>query len=374
MKLLLLVCLFICYIPVVNGQAFNEYAYIDHKVLRMPGEITYSTASISNWVQSNFNSERERLRAIYAWVTTNIQYDKDSMYYINWSMFNDEKIAATLRRRKGVCENYASLFTDLAIKNGFQSFAISGYTRLSGSVNRSGHSWCAVNLGQQWFLCDPTWDAGAGGNTKYYLISPGEFIESHMPFDPLWQLLEYPITEQEFSKGGFQSKKNKTYFNFSDSVKNFLQLDSLKQLEASTLRIRQAGIENERMKNWHSYNQMKIAIIYGEKDMDLYNSAVEDLNNANGVFNDFVKYRNNRFIPSKPDSEIREMLSPINGLLVSAQKNLDEIGKSVENFQYDTGIIRERIASLGRRANEQQFFLNRYLSTNVADRDKLFFK
>ncbi|MEP7141534.1 MAG: transglutaminase-like domain-containing protein [Ferruginibacter sp.] len=363
MKPLLFVCLYICCRSVVKGQDFN-----------IPAKETYSAASIARYVQSNFKSDPEKLHAIYSWIITNIRYDKDSMYPINWSLEHEEKISATLRRRRGVCENYATLFADIALKSGFPSFAVSGYTRQHGSVNRAGHSWCAVYLRQQWFLCDPTWDIGNSGNTRYFLITPAEFIESHIPFDPLWQLLEYPLTEHEFDQGFSYSKKDSHFFNFADSVKAFLQLDSLQQLEASTRRVKQAGIGSQRQKDWLAYNQMKIAGIYGEKDMNLYNEAVADLNKANSIFNNYVQYRNSRFIPARPDNEIEGLLDPIALLISGALKKLEQMGKAVENFQYDTGTIKDRFTFLSGRVQEQQSFLKRYLETSVAERERLFYK
>ena len=374
MKPLLFLCLYICHSPVLTGQDYNEFAAIDRRVLDIPAAETYSTASIARYILSNFKTDREKLRAVYTWVITNIRYDRDSMLPINWSMEAEEKISATLRRRKGVCENYAALFTDIAIKSGFQSFVVSGYSKQWGAVNRAGHSWSAVRLQQEWFLCDPTWDVGHSGNTKYFLVSPAQFIESHIPFDPLWQLLENPLTDHEFSQGIFYQRKENRFFNFADSVNAFLQLDSLRQLEASTKRVRQAGLENERQKNWLAYNEMKIAIIYGEKDMNLYNLAVADLNKANAIFNDFVQYRNKLFAPARSDAEITSLLDPITGLLSSAWKKLDQMGQAKENFQYDTGTLKNRLAFLKGRVQEQHDFLKRYLAVSVSERVKLFYK
>ena len=119
---------------------------------------------------------------------------------------------------------------------------------------------------------------------------------------------------------------------------------------------------------------MKIAGIYGEKDMNLYNSAVADLNKANVIFNDFVHYRNNGFTPLKPDAEMKVLLSPIAGLILAALEKLDEMGKAVENFQYDTGSIKSRLSGLSARVEEQQNFLKRYLATPVPERVKLFYR
>src|SRR4249919_1080154 len=115
MKLLLFLCIFICDSLVVKCQDFNEYAATDQKANHIPKGDTYSSDAIAAYIRSNFKTDREKIRAIYSWVISNLKYDTDSMYLINWSLYNDEKIAATLRRRKGVCENYASLFTDLAL-------------------------------------------------------------------------------------------------------------------------------------------------------------------------------------------------------------------------------------------------------------------
>lgn len=117
---------------------------------------------------------------------------------------------------------------------------------------------------------------------------------------------------------------------------------------------------------------MKIAIIYGEKDMNLYNSAVAELNKASAVFNDFVKYRNNQFVPVRPDAEISALLDPIEGMLSVARKNMEQMGGAVENFQYDTGALKERLAVLRGRVKEQQSFLKRYLAGSIPERGKLF--
>ena len=100
MKLLLVAGLYIAMIQVVNGQDYNEFASVDRRALSMPASETKSSAGIATYVQANFKTDLEKLRAIYAWVITNIRYDTDSMYPINWSLGHEEQIAATLRRRE----------------------------------------------------------------------------------------------------------------------------------------------------------------------------------------------------------------------------------------------------------------------------------
>ena len=114
---------------VLKGQDTNEYTYTDQKALTIPVAETYSTTSIAGFIKANFKTEKDKLRAIYTWVTTNIRYDPDSMYQINSDKDPETKITAALRRRRGVCENYAAIFNEIAVKSGISSYTVSGYTR-----------------------------------------------------------------------------------------------------------------------------------------------------------------------------------------------------------------------------------------------------
>ena len=354
---------------IVKGQQENNFIS-----LYIPSSQTYCTAAIADYVQSKFTDDKDKLGAIYGWVTANIRYDKDSMYNINWGVDEHTKAASTLRRRKGVCENFATVFTDIVSKCGIPAFTVTGYTNQFGSVKKTGHSWSAVQLNNEWLLCDPTWDAGSINRTNWFLISPVQFIETHMPFDPLWQLIPQHLSQKEFDRGNYYKKKDTPLWNVADSIDSFLQSDSLQQLEASSRRIVQAGIENDVVKYWRNYIDMKIAIVYGDQDMNLYNGAVADFNKATAVFNAFIQYRNNRFVPAKTDAEIIAILLPVNGLLTDARKKIKRIGETVENFQYDTGGLKERLDRLAAKTAEQQSFLQQYVASTVASRDKLFYK
>ncbi len=374
MKEMLLIVVGCCCLTVMNAQHYNRMASSGAFNFHLPAGETHSTKAIAAYLQKKNLTQHGKLSAIYNWVVTNIRYDTDSMLPINWSLDHADKVAATLRRRKGVCENFAALFTDIAVKAGFPSFVVSGYTRQGGTVNNAGHSWSAVMLEGHWYLCDPTWDIGGRGNNTYFLLSPNIFIQTHLPFDPLWQLLERPVTNDQFKKGYSEGEQPVAAINVNDSVARFLLLDSLQQLEAAARRIQLRGVENERLKNWVAYNQMKIAMMYGENDMNLYNGAVEEFNRANAIFNGYAAYRNDRFLPLKPDKELSKLLPPVMELLAAARKKLEQIGKVKENFQYDTGELLERMNSLSKKTAVQQAFISSYLNSDIADRGKLFYK
>ena len=101
MRQMMFLLLFLCSIKLSNAQEFNEYRDIDKVVLNIPDSKANSTDDIAGYVRSHFDSERTKVRAIYAWVTTNLKYDKDSANVINSDINPEAKITVALRRRKG---------------------------------------------------------------------------------------------------------------------------------------------------------------------------------------------------------------------------------------------------------------------------------
>ena len=350
MKFWFISFLFVSFVGKVHSQLTN------YNAIQIPLSETYSSSSIAKYISINLKTDREKIEAAYSWVTANISYDKDSMYNINWGPDASLKVSAALRRKKGVCENFAAVFTDILLKSNIPSFVVNGYTIYS----KTGHGWSAVKLDNQWFLCDPTWDIGVG-NTRYFLILPIEFIDTHIPFDPLWQLLPYPHTYHQYNKGKPTTKTALPAWDINDSVSAFLQLDSLQQFEASALRMQQTGTQINTLKTWQAYTKMKIAIVYGDKDKELYNAAVADFNKATTIFNNFVTYRNNQFTPAKPANILKNLLADIPALIESANNKINQIGQTVANEQYDTGGIKNRLDNLLKRVIMQEKYLEEYL-------------
>lgn len=326
--------------------------------------IDESAASLAMYFQSLYKNKTDQLRAAYNWVVTHIRYSDDSSYYFN-NADHETKVAATLRRRKGVCENYAVLFADLAAKMDIPSYVVHGSASAASGRN-AAHSWCAVYLDDDWYLCDPTWDAGVPARNNYFLGTPSQFISSHIPFDPIWQLLEKPV--------GYKRGKNNAVFKYKDSIDTFLRSDSLQQYMAIERRMKQMSTDKELFRVWQSYNRMHIVIIAEEENMNLYNSAVADLNKATLHFNEFVQYRNNRFLPVKSDKELSKMLDPIEHIVKDAKNKISKIGLVVENYQYNTETLEKKLDNLLRRSDEQKFFLKKYLASAIGDREKLMYR
>ncbi|PVD53700.1 hypothetical protein DC498_04085 [Terrimonas sp.] len=362
----LICCMMLVLEPMLHAQSVNaDSASAKPVTPQRKATIDESAASLAMYFQSLYKNKTDQLQAAYSWVTTHIQYNYDSSYYFN-NVDHEVKVAATLRRRKGVCENFAVLFADLATRMDIPAFVVHGYTPAAATGKNAAHSWCAVYLNNDWYLCDPTWDAGLPSRNNYFLGTASQFISSHVPFDPVWQLMEKPV--------GYKRSKGNAVFNYKDSIAVFLASDSLQQYMAIERRMKQMNTDKELFRIWQSYNRMKIVIIAEEENMNLYNAAVADLNNAAAFFNTFVNYRNNKFLPAKTDKEIEKMLDPINELIAAAKSKISKIGLITENYQYDTSTLQSKLDKLLKRSEEQKFFLKKYLTTNIAEREQLMYR
>jgi hypothetical protein len=153
-----------------------------------------------------------KVKILHDWLADNIDYDCDAYFsgvpiHADWT--------ETLRRRKSVCYGYASTLTRMCELAGIHAVTIQGYGRGYGYLNGTGetpgqvnHAWNAVWLRDAWRLLDVTWDAGhvegrsyvKRYGTTYLFLEPQQFIYTHFPAEPPWQLLEKPLSAAEFSR------------------------------------------------------------------------------------------------------------------------------------------------------------------------------
>lgn len=341
-------------------------------ILAQPNNSFNSTSEVAQYIIHKYQNDNDKILGIYYWVTSNFRYDASNTFAMNAGPDPTAKINVAFERRKGVCDNISAIFNDICLKSGISSVVISGYTKQNGMVDKAGHSWCAASINNHWYLFDPTWDLGRGSNFNYFMESPQHFIVSHMPFDPLWQLLTYPISHPQFS-GNANYTMRTDFFSFPDSIIVFLGMDSLQKLQSAASRIERFGIYNERIKLNYDVIKMNIEIAHQEKETELYNSAVEDLNAVTNKLNRFIAYRNNRFLPLEPDRNLKEMIEGLNEGIVTALKKLDDIDKSEAKLVLDTQSERIRIERIAQKIEDQKTFLHKYLISDMAERSNLFY-
>ena len=327
----------------------------------VPREFTHSSGEIADYLRKNNSSDVRFAEAAYDWVADNLRYDTDSMYYFNWSADFDTQVAGTLRRRKGVCENYSALFKDILAKGNISAFVVHGYSKPAGRLNPVGHAWVAALLEGKWWLFDPTWDAGAQNN-RYFMRDPESFIATHMPYDPLWQLLPHPYTHAEYKRSKNAASVKLPPQNVRDSVANFLLLDSMARLQASGIRMLEAGIEDNDLKLWYAYNSMKISIIKEAGYKSSYDEAIGFLNKAVASLNEFITHRNNNFKPEKNAEQISAPLTAAKDNYAKAIAYFNRLKTEPDNYQYDPSWLEESLQKLQKKIADQEVFLQSFLS------------
>ncbi len=220
-------------------------------------------------------------------------------------------------------------------------------------------------------MYDPTWDAGFVNSgrfiskieTKYFQVIPEDFIQTHIPFDPLFQFLNYPVTYKEFLKGNTGINIHKDYFNFMDSISLYQKTDSLSKYLAALSRIERNGVPAAKSGIKMKQIKMEVELIYQDRDMAFYNEAVADYNYAISIFNSFITYRNNQFEPAKKDDEVQKMFNDIIKQVSEANLRLNEVNSSKAILTLDTGDIQKKLNDLTTHVHEQEIFFKNYLNT-----------
>jgi hypothetical protein len=363
-------------------KVVDVFAAIDAKALQLPDSLSTNTDGIARYINAHFNTEGDKVRAIFIWLASNIQYDVENMFAINFYADPKEKIDKSLKTRKGICADYATLFNEICSKTGIRSYEVVGFTKQAGFTDYIPHAWCAAQVDSSWYMFDPTWGSGYLMNNKfykkinnnYYKVPPSVLIKTHMPFDYLWQFLHYPVTAQEFYEGNVLENKIKPYFHFSDSILANEKLSPIEKLKAKAARIEKNGLKNSMI--FAELQEIKLEIEHTKQnDMAaLYNSASVDYNNSISLLNTFIQYRNKQFIPEKTDAEIQAMLDTTHTLINIAKTKLDSIKEpSAANAILITQFYKS-IADAAAQTKEQQDFLTAYFPKSKSKRKAMFYE
>lgn len=331
----------------------------------IPAAQTTNADDIAAFINKHYRNDDQKISAIYNWLIYNIKYDADSIHYVILDEDNEQRVSVALRRKRGVCENFAAIFNDLCHKSGIESFAVEGYTRQGGSIDRAPHVWCAALVDSEWNFYDPTWDAGYVKNgsfidhrqNNFFKISPEIFIQTHLPFDPMFQFLNYPLTYKEFVSGNSAAQNEKNYFNYKDSIDSFRKMNGMQQYLSSINRIKKSNWPASKIDTKLKRLQLEIEVRYQDNDIALYDSSVADYNHAIDLLNSFFTYRNNQFQPAKSNDEIESLFENIRKLIAVANAKLKEVNLSKATLTLNTGDLQQKLDDLSVNVKKQENFL-----------------
>ncbi len=216
-------------IPQAGTQllGWHDFSGIDAHALAAPPAETRSVERLARWLTTPALDDLEKARAIYRWMTANVEYDTEAFF--KGEVDATAQGRDVLRRRKAVCGGFSTLFVEMARAAGLEAVKVDGFAKGYGyqpgtSPSGLNHAWVAVRLHDGWYLIDPTWAAGHIEQRSFkrtfedfwFLVPPAQLVFSHLPADPRWQLLPQPVERMAFQ--GLPALSAPTLFKFGWSA------------------------------------------------------------------------------------------------------------------------------------------------------------
>lgn len=347
------------------GNGFSaDYSKIDKKSGSVPSNLN-SAAEIALYLTQHLNSPADKTRAIYYWISHNIRYDLSMLNSKKDYANTKEIIDEVLQRRQGVCQNYAELFHACCESVGIRSFVIYGYTDQKGELANYGHAWNAVLIDGKYYEIDATWAAGhleygkykMEFDDQYFMIAPAEFIRSHIPFDPIWQFSNNPITHKEFEKGDFSKLKIPSNFNYNDSIKVLSELTLLEKAIRENRRIIQFGMTNALIRKQVAFNQQLIVTTKFNMAVNLFNKGVAD-------YNSYMLFKNKQFQGTKMKDElILDLLASARQQVASAESLLSLLNSDKADLNRMMRDMQSSISKMKKDLQKEDAFMEKYINT-----------
>jgi len=208
MKLLIRFVFFIwgaCWSLQTIGQVSDSLILVHHASIDDFAET--DIPQLAKQLATPYSSESDQFRSIYLWLIHHIEYDTAALNNKRINQNNKD----ILQREKAICWGYATLLKALCEEVGIPVNIITGYVKLGlvqpPFLKYPNHAWNAVEIDGKWRLVDATWDSQhlktpsafyQKFEADYYLTDPSLFLTNHLPATPIWQLVDCPITIEEF--------------------------------------------------------------------------------------------------------------------------------------------------------------------------------
>lgn len=205
---------------------YFDFTELDEEVRR----IKYNVPNIRKMtfnVTKEYNTDIEKVRAIYIWITDNIKFDlkkqdnppkrekinceSDADCQQKFKEQIDEEIRKTLSKQKGIAEDYSRLFARMLDLSGVEGGYIAGRTKIHDrAIGReprgANHSWNWAKIDGEVYLFDATLGSGFADarfenyeksyNEMYFMVRPEKMILTHFP-EELKDQHKYPYTTKE---------------------------------------------------------------------------------------------------------------------------------------------------------------------------------
>jgi len=208
----------------------QDYDRVDATIQLYP-ESFENPEDLSKLIVRDFNTDENKVRAMYSWIIRNVSYDPNEYKNFNYTFTNyrdrnqkeektrEKTIARTLQKGIAVCEGYAMLMEKLCELQGIPNYLVRGDIKSNfddiGRPFKKSHMWNIITLDKKQYLFDATWGAGKY-NGKFikepsyfwFQSSPELFLKTHYPEVIEDALVEKPMSRQAFSEMPLLIEKN----------------------------------------------------------------------------------------------------------------------------------------------------------------------
>jgi len=355
----------------VKAQSFEN---ADKVASKIPSSATKSVETLANYISDKLSTPEEQLRAAYVWISKNIGYEKGGVADFISDYDADSAANVVIKKKKAVCSGYAELFSKTCRKLGFEAFTVTGYTMLNGEVDDAGHAWNAVKTAEgQWYLFDPMWGAGMlskgkfnkKATTTYCLVEPALFLKTHMPFDPVWQLVSHPIKAEAFLKSEEPATKG-VICSYNDTIKREDPLLRSEQLTALCRRLKWAGdvnkctsamIENVNQQLPLLKKREKNALEY--RNVTQFNGVADKVNKAIEFHTKFTSLKKNFRSKGVTAFQMKAMMDSCSANIAAARQLLVNLNFEKEDQQKQKLGLEKTVNDLQKQVEVQNAFLKK---------------
>jgi hypothetical protein len=222
----------------------------DNFALTIPVTYADSPEKLSAYIYANGYNDEEYVRVAYTWLCSNIHY---SLTQVD-SLEHLDLVEYTFKTLSGKCTNYSASLTVLCQFVGIEAYSVQGYVKIDDKIiTDNDHAWNIIRIDEKYYLFDATFDSEiikkeSSLRYQFYKKKGEDFIQTHMPYDPIMQLMHYPVTHPEFLKGIVKGKKQLDYVKAIESYGFLSEKDKLKVM---LYRSENYGLKCRKLRNLH---------------------------------------------------------------------------------------------------------------------------
>lgn len=230
-KLSIVFCFFLPFLISAQASDFASFDFtqVDQKAKKFKSRRLNDLNNITYNLTKDYDTDIEKFRAIFIWVTHNIRndyklyaknsrkrkrFEEDSIKLEKWnSKFKKIIFKKLIRKKRTICTGYAYLLKEMSDIVGIKAEIVHGFGRTADvdveSLTEPNHSWNVVKLNDKWYLCDPTWAAGISYpdqgkfvfsyNDGLFLTEPELFLFNHLPVYSQYSLTSQSLSIKEFA-------------------------------------------------------------------------------------------------------------------------------------------------------------------------------